>query len=353
MIFGRKSVPMLGVDISTSSIKMVELARSGDRYSVESYAAEPTPEGAITDKQITDPEPVAEALRRALKRSGAKAKHAAAAISGQHVVSKVIEMPGQLTENEMETQIELQADQYIPFDMEEVSYDWEVQGENANDPEMVDVLLVATKSENAETRQAALELAGLECKVIDVERYALENSVKMVAHQLPDEGLDHTIALCDFGATTTTFSVLHDMSISYSRDLAFGGKQLTEEIMRAYGLTLEEAGRAKKEGGLPNNYEQEILGTFISDMAQQINRSLNYYQTAGSAQPNPELLVVCGGCAKIPDVAERIAEEVGMSAVVAEPMGRAKVSTKAKAAGVEKDDVALMIAFGLALRSFD
>jgi type IV pilus assembly protein PilM len=189
--------------------------------------------------------------------------------------------------------------------------------------------------------------------VIDVERYALENSVKMVTHQLPDEGLDHTIAICDFGATTTTFSVLHDLNITYSRDLSFGGKQLTEEIMRAYGLTLEEAGRAKKEGGLPNNYEPEILAGFIQDMAQQVNRSLNYYQTAGSAQPNPELMVICGGCGKIANVANEIAEQVGIPSVIAEPLGKTKISSKAKSAGVEKDDVALMIAFGLALRSFD
>jgi type IV pilus assembly protein PilM len=352
-MFGRKSPPLLGVDISTSSIKIVELAKSGDRFSVEAYAAEATPDGSVTDKQITDPEPVAEAIRRALKRSGAKAKIAAAAISGQHAVSKVIQMPSNLGDRELEGQIVMQADQYIPFDMEEVSFDWEVQGENANDPEMLDVLLVATKSENVESRQVAMELAGLTCKVVDVERYSLENSVKMVTHQLPDDGLDHTIAICDFGATTTTFSVLHDLSITYSRDLSFGGKQLTEEIMRAYGLTNEEAGRAKKEGGLPNNYEPEILASFVQDMAQQVNRSLNYYQTAGTAQPNPELLVICGGCAKIAGVADQIAEQVGISSVIAEPLGKAKLASKAKAAGVEKDDVALMIAFGLALRSFD
>ena len=237
-MFGRKSVPMLGVDISTSSIKIVELSKSGARYSVEAYAAEATPSGSVTDKQITDPEPVADAIRRAVKRSGAKARIAAASISGQHAVSKVIQMPSNLSERELEGQIMMQADQYIPFDREEVSFDWEVQGENSSDPDMLDVLLVATKSENVDTRQVAMELAGLTCKVIDVERYSLENSIKMVTHQLPDDGLDHTIAICDFGATTTTFSVLHDLSITYSRDLSFGGKQLTEEIMRAYGLRM-------------------------------------------------------------------------------------------------------------------
>ena len=352
-MFGGKSTPMLGVDISTSSVKLVELSRSGDKFVVEAYAAEPTPANAVSEKQIVEPEAVGDAIRRAHKRSGSKLKDASVAISGQHAVSKVIQMPATLSERELEQQIELQADQYIPFDMDEVSYDWEVVGENLQDPDMTDVLLVATKSENVDQREVALEMAGLNAKVVDVERYALENACKLLTHQMPDEGIDKTVAVADFGATTTTFTVLHDLKVAYSRDMAFGGRQLTEEIMRAYGLTVEEAGRAKKEGGLPNNYEQEILSVFIEDMAQQVNRSLNYYQTAGSVQPNPELLIVCGGCANIEGIDAKLGEAVGMPTIVGEPMGRMKVTSKAKAQGVDKDATALMIAFGLALRSFD
>lgn len=351
--FGGKSTPMLGIDISTSSIKLVELSRSGDRYSVEAYAAEPTPANAISDKQVVEPEAVGDAIRKAVKRSGSKLKHGAVAISGQHAVSKVIQMPATLNERELEQQIELQADQYIPFDMEEVSYDWEAQGDNPQDPDMTDVLLVATKSENVEQRQLALEMAGIEAKVVDVERYALENACRLLTHQMPDEGVEKTIAVVDFGATTTTFTVLNDLRVSYSRDMAFGGRQLTEEIMRAYGLTIEEAGRAKKEGGLPNNYEQEVLDVFLQDMAQQVNRSLNYYQTAGTGQHNPEMLIICGGCANIADVDAKISEHVGIPSVVGEPLGQMKVTSKAKAQGVDKDATALMIACGLALRSFD
>lgn len=352
-MFGGKSTPMIGVDISTSSVKLVELSKSGDKYVVEAYSAEPTPANAISEKQIVEPEAVGDAIRRAHKRSGSKLKDASVAISGQHAVSKVIQMPGTLSERELEQQIELQADQYIPFDMDEVSYDWEISGENLQDPDMTDVLLVATKSENVDQRELALEMAGLKAKVVDVERYALENACRLLAHQMPDEGMDKTVAVADFGATTTTFTVLHDLKVVYSRDMAFGGRQLTEEIMRAYGLTVEEAGRAKKEGGLPNNYEQEILAVFVEDMAQQVNRSLNYYQTAGSVQPNPETLIICGGCANIPSIDAKLGEAVGMPAIIGDPMGRMKVTSKAKAQGVDKDATALMIAFGLALRSFD
>jgi len=158
-------------------------------------------------------------------------------------------MPKNLGENELEGQVEMQADQYIPFPMEEVSYDYQVVGPSEKDPEMLDVLLVATRTENVEQRQAAVQASGLTTHLVDVEAFALENACALMRHQMPDGGLDRTVAVVDFGASSTTFSVLRDMRVIYTRDFAFGGQQLTEEIMRTYGLSMEEAGRAKKEGG--------------------------------------------------------------------------------------------------------
>ena len=222
---------------------------SGGQYRVESYAAEPTPHNAINEKAIVDAEAVGEAIRRAVKRSGAKSRLAAIAISGDAAITKVIQMPKNLGENELEGQVEMQADQYIPFPMEEVSYDYQVVGPSEKDPDMLDVLLVATRTENVEQRQAAVQASGLTAHMVDVEAFALENACALMRHQMPDGGVDRTVAVVDFGASSTTFSVLRDMRVIYTRDFAFGGQQLTEEIMRTYGLSMEEAGRAKKEGG--------------------------------------------------------------------------------------------------------
>jgi type IV pilus assembly protein PilM len=247
----------------------------------------------------------------------------------------------------------MQADQYIPFPMEEVSYDYQVLGPSEKDPEMRDVLLVASRSENVEQRVAAVNASGLVAKLVDVEAFALENACRLLTHQMPDGGIDRTIAVVDFGASTTTFSVMRDLVVVYTRDFAFGGQQLTEEIMRTYGLSMEEAGRAKKEGGLPSNYQPEVLDPFIDDMTQQVSRSLQFYLASGSGRSQPEQILICGGCANIPGVADVIASRVGIPAERGDPLGQMKISSKAKALGVTRDATALLLACGLALRSFD
>ena len=350
---GSRNRPLVGLDITTSSIKLIELTKSGDGYRVEAYAAEPTPHSAINEKAIVDAEAVGEAIKRAIKRSGARAKEAAVAISGDAAITKLIQMPRALNARDLEAQVELQADQYIPFPMEEVSYDFEVMGPSEKDPEMQDVLLVATRTENVDQRQAAVTAAGLTARIVDVEAFALENACRLMTHQMPDGGIERTVAVVDFGASTTTFSVLPTPPVIYTRDFAFGGQQLTEEIMRTYGLSMEEAGRAKKEGGLPSNYQPEVLDPFIDDMTQQVSRSLQFYLASGSGREQPEQILVCGGCANIPGVADVIASRVGIAAEKGDPLGQMKLSSKAKAMGVKKDATALLTACGLALRSFD
>ena len=349
----RKYRPLLGLDITTSSVKLIELVTSGGAYRVESYAAEPTPQNAMNEKAIVDAEAVGEAIRRAVKRSGAGAKEVAIAISGDAAITKVIQMPRSLRERDLEAQVEMQADQYIPFPMDEVSYDFEVLGPSEKDNDSIDVLLVASRTDNVEQRRAAVAAAGLNAKIVDVEAFALENACKLMTHQMPDGGIDRTIAVADFGASSTTFSVLRNLKIIYTRDFAFGGQLLTEEIMRTYGLTMEEAGRAKKEGGLPSNYQPEVLDPFIDDMTQQVSRSLQFYLASGSGRSQPDQILICGGCANIPGVADVISSRVGVPADKGDPLGNMKVSSKAKAQAVGRDATALLTACGLALRSFD
>src|SRR6187551_2498709 len=307
----------------------------------------------MNEKAIVDAEAVGEAIRRAVTRSGAGGTEVAIAISGDAAITNVIQMPRTLRERDLEAQVELQADQYIPFPMDEVSYDFEVLGPSEKDPETNDVLLVATRTENVEQRRAAVAAAGLSARIVDVEAFALENACRLMTHQMPDGGIDRSVAVVDFGASTTTFSVLRNLKVVYTRDFAFGGQQLTEEIMRTYGLSMEEAGRAKKEGGLPGNFQAEVLDPFIDDMCQQVSRSLQFFLASGAGREQPEQILVCGGCANIPGVADVIASRVGIPAERGDPLGQMKISTRALAQGVKKDATALLTACGLALRSFD
>jgi type IV pilus assembly protein PilM len=349
----RKHRPVLGLDITTSSIKLIELSLSGGQYTVDSYAAEPTPQNAMNEKAIVDADAVGEAIARAVRRAGARTKEVAVAIHGDAAITKVIQMPRNLKDADLEAQVEMQADQYIPFPMEEVAYDFEVLGPSEKDSDSNDVLLVASRTENVDQRRAAVAAAGLTARVVDVEAFALENACKLMTHQMPDGGIDRVVAVVDFGASTTTFSVLKNLKVIYTRDFAFGGQQLTEEIMRTYGLSLEEAGRSKKEGGLPANYQIDVLDPFIDDMTQQISRSLQFYLASGTGREQPEKVLVCGGCANIPGVADVVQSRIGIEAEKGDPLGQMRISSRARAQAVQRDATSLLTACGLALRSFD
>lgn len=261
-------------------------------------------------------------------------------------------MPASLTEDDMEQQIELEADQYIPYPLEEVNLDFEVIGPSENDPERIDVLLAASRSENVDIRIAALELAGVKARIVDVEAYAMENAFSLLIPQLPEQGIDQTIAVLDIGATMTTLNVMHDRKTIYTREQVFGGKQLTEEIQRRYGLSYEEAGMAKRQGGLPDNYVPEVLEPFKDAMTQQVSRSLQFFY--GSSQyNNVDHIVLAGGSAMIPGIDEMIANKLGVHTSVANPFTNMTLASRVKAQSLSNDAPALMIAAGLAMRSFD
>ena len=355
-LFSRKTPPMLGLDISSMAVKLLELSqqsgRGGVRHRVESYSVEPLAPNAVVENNIVDVEAVGDAVRRVLKRSGTRTRHAAVAVSGSAVITKVISMPASLSEREMESQIELEADQYIPYPLEEVNIDFQVLGPSEKTTDMVDVLLAASRSENVDDRVAALDLAGLTCDVVDVEAYAMETACAQLAEQWPNAGQDQVIAVADIGATNTTLNVLHNNRIIYTREQNFGGRQLTEEIQRRYGLSMEEAGMAKRQGGLPDNYVPEVLEPFKEAMAQQVNRSVQFFYSA-SSYSSVDMIVLAGGCAAVAGADESIGERLGIDTVVANPFSRMSVGARVKPQALNDDAPAMMIACGLALRSFD
>ncbi len=348
----RKKPQMLGIDISSAAVKLLELSQNGSNYRVESYAVEALPLDAVVDKNIANVEIIGNSIRSVLKGSSSKLKHAAVAVAGSAVITKVISMPASLNADELEGQIELEADQYIPYSLDEVSLDFEVQGPNEKNPEMVDVLLAASRKENVEDRVAALEIAGLKANIVDVEAYAMENTFSLVADQLPEGGDHQTIAIADIGSTMTTLNVIHNNRIIYTREQGFGGKQLTEEIQRRYGLSYEEAGLAKKHGGLPDNYVSDVLEPFKQAMVQQIGRSLQFF-VSSSVHRGIDSIVLAGGCASIPGIDSLVEEQLGTPTIVANPFLNMALSSRVKPQNLSNDAPAMMIACGLALRSFD
>ena len=342
--------PKIAVDISSTAVKLLQLSRAGDRYRVEHYAIEPLPANAVVDKNIADPEAVGEAIRRAMARSGSKARHAVGAVAGSAVITKMIPMPNDLTDDDLESQVELEAGNYIPYPIDEVSLDFEVMGPMPGNDEMLQVLLVASRSENVETRASALELGGLTVEVMDVETFAMENAFELLG---ASEGpADQLVALVDIGATVTTLYVLRGGRSLYSREQVFGGKQLDEEVMRRYGLNLEEARLAKRQGGLPDTYQAEVLQPFREALVQQVSRLLQFFY-AGSEFNRVDRIVLAGGTASTPGVAPMVEEQLGVPTAVANPLAQMTLGPRVQAPALAQDAPSLRIAAGLALRNFD
>ncbi|HCF3697990.1 TPA: type IV pilus assembly protein PilM [Pseudomonas aeruginosa] len=345
----KKANTLLGIDISSTSVKLLELSRSGGRYKVEAYAVEPLPPNAVVEKNIVELEGVGQALSRVLVKAKTNLKSAVVAVAGSAVITKTIEMEAGLSEDELENQLKIEADQYIPYPLEEVAIDFEVQGLSARNPER---LLAACRKENVEVREAALALAGLTAKVVDVEAYALERSYALLSSQLGADTDQLTVAVVDIGATMTTLSVLHNGRTIYTREQLFGGRQLTEEIQRRYGLSVEEAGLAKKQGGLPDDYDSEVLRPFKDAVVQQVSRSLQFFFAAGQFN-DVDYIVLAGGTASIQDLDRLIQQKIGTPTLVANPFADMALNGKVNAGALASDAPALMIACGLALRSFD
>lgn len=346
--------PLIGVDISSSSVKMVELSENPKKngYVVERYAIEALPADAVSDGNINNLDAVSDTVKRAWKRLGSRIRNVSLALPAAAVISKKIMLPAGLREDDLEYQVESEANQYIPFALEEVNLDFQVIGSAPNNPEEIEVLLAASRKANVEDRVAAMQAAGLKAVVVDVEPYAAEAAFEMIRSQLPGGATDQCIALVDIGAYVMNVNVLRNGQSVYTRDQQAGGAQLTQQIQGAFGLSAEEAESAKRNGGLPENYEGDVLSPFRENIAMEVTRALQFFFT--STQYNEvSYVVLSGGCAALPGLDEAVATRTQVSTLVANPFELMTLSSRIKPRQMQTDAPALMIACGLAMRRFD
>jgi type IV pilus assembly protein PilM len=351
-LFAKKTPSVLGIDVSSSACKVLELSRADEHCRVERYAVEPLPQNSVVEHAITEVEQVAQAVERAVKRSGSRCKHAAVAVAGAHVITKTIKMPANLSENDLQTQIEMEADHYIPYPLDEVNMDYQVIGATEDNPEEMEILMAACRKEIVDDYVAVIQAHGLTPAIVDIETYAMESAYSLISQHMPGGGMEKTVAILDVGATTTNINVIHNNRSVYSRDHTFGGRQLTEEIQRRYGLSYEEAGLAKKQGGLPDNYQTDVLRPFMEAMCQEAMRALQFFYSS-SPFNNVDQVLLAGGCAQIPGIDEMVAARIGVPAMVANPFASMSLASRIKSEMLANDAPSLMISCGLALRSFD
>ncbi len=352
LLLGRKHPPMIGLDISSSSAKLVELGQAANgEYVLERFASEPFQKGWITDGQIEKFDEVAEAVRKLVQKSGTRTKHVAMAMPQSAVITKKIMLPAGLREEELEIQVESEANQYIPFSLDEVSLDFCVIGPSPTSGGDVEVLIAASRKDRVQDRQGLAEAAGLKPLVLDIESHASRLAMTRIVSALPNEGKDALVALFEIGADTTSLKVLRDEEMLYDRDQAFGGSQLTQLISRQYGFSFEEAEAKKLAGDLPEDYESAILVPFVDSLSQEIGRALQYFFTS-TPHHKVHYVMLGGGTAGLPGLKERVTELTGFASMVVNPFDNMKLGSAVREAKVRRDAASYLTACGLAMRRF-
>ena len=341
------------MDISSSSVKMVEIVDAGKgALRVERYTIEPLPKDAVVDGNITNLEAVVDAVKRGWKKLATRTKNVAMALPTAAVITKKIVVPAGLRDEELGIQVETEANQYIPFALDEVNLDYQMIGPAPSNAEEVEVLIAASRKEKVEDRVAVAEAAGLKSLVMDVESYAVQTAFDLIKKQFPDEGKEQNIALVDIGANVMNVTVLRNDQTVYTREQAFGGSQLTQDIMRQYGMSQEEAENAKRSGGLPDSYEAEILRPFLENLALEVQRAMQFFFTS-TQYSSIEHILLTGGSAVIPGLEDLVGSRSQVSTRVANPFANMQVSPRIQPKKLLVDSPSLMVACGLAMRRFD
>ena len=343
---------MIGLDISSSSVKLVELGQSANgEYVLERFASEPFEKGWIADGQIEKFDEVAGAVRRVVQKSGTRAKQVLMAMPQSAVITKKIVLPAGLREEELELQVESEANQYIPFSLDEVSLDFCVIGPSPTSHGDVEVLIAASRKDRVQDRQGLAEAAGLKPVVLDIESHASRLAMGRIVHGLPNQGRDALVALFEIGADTTSLKVLRDDELLYDRDQAFGGAQLTSLISRQYGFSFEEAEQKKLNGDLPEDYESTILEPFVDSMSQEIGRALQYFFTS-TPHHKVHYVMLAGGTATLAGLKERVTELTGFASMVVNPFENMKFGSAVREGKIRREAPSYLTACGLAMRRF-
>ena len=351
-LFSRHPAPMLGLDVSSSSVKLVELSRgSSGQFTLERCAMEPLERGWITDGNIENFDEVAGAVRRAVKKCGTRTKNVAMALPPSAVITKKIVLPGGLSEQELEVQVESEANQYIPFSLDEVSLDFCVIGPSASSAGDVDVLIAASRKDKVQDRQGLAEAAGLNAVILDVESYASRLAADRLIQTLPNNGADAIVALFEIGAFTTSMQVIRNQEVLYDRDQAFGGAQLTQLIVRQYGFTPEEAETKKRGGDLPDDYGSGVLQPFVESTAQEISRAMQFFFTS-TPYNRVDYAFLAGGSAALAGLTAAVTQQTSFPCSLIDPFAGMEIGGGVRENKLRREAPSYLTACGLAMRRF-
>ncbi|HWI84582.1 pilus assembly protein PilM [Ramlibacter sp.] len=351
-ILSRQPAPLLGLDISSSSVKLVELGRDkAGELVLERCAIEPLERGWVVDGNVEKFEEVADAMRRVVKKSGTRTKNVAMALPPSAVITKKIVLPAGLSEQDLEIQVEAEANQYIPFSLDEVSLDFCVLGPSTTSAGDVEVLIAASRREKVQDRQGLAEAAGLKPLIVDVESYASRLAAGRLIETLPNGGVDTMVALFEVGAFTTSMQVIRNEEVLYDRDQAFGGAQLTQLIVRQYGFSPEEAENKKRNGDLPEDYATGVLKPFVDSLAQEVARALQFFFTS-TPHNRVDYVMLAGGSAALPGLTDAVTAQTSFPCHLANPFEGMQIGQAVREKKMRREAPSYLTSCGLAMRRF-
>jgi type IV pilus assembly protein PilM len=346
-LFGPKVQKMIGLDIGTRFIKAVVLEKSGSQYNLQAYACEPILGNAFAEREIKDFEAVSHALKKVKLALKSKSKLVAIAVSGSTVLNKVVYMdPGQ-TDHELESQIELEADSLIPYPLNEVYIDFEEVSDSKTTNNKVEVLLSAVHKELVDRRITLLGEVGYEAKIVDIESYALGSAV---ASFYPSEA-EETVCCINIGASHLQMCAVKDGQVIYTKDHNFGMDALIQDLTMLYSQERSQIEQQLTDGTLPEAWKQDAYPMFLANLQQNINRAIQLYISA-SSEARPSSLLICGGAGHLTSLPEDLTADLGIEVTFFNPFADMAVAEGINQGGFEQVSGQLIIAAGLASRSF-
>jgi type IV pilus assembly protein PilM len=344
----RRAKSLVGLDIGSSAVKAVELKPAGKGYKVTAFGAEPVPPDSIVDGAIIDGAAVADAIRRLFDGRGIKTKEVAASLSGNAVIVKKITLPI-MTEAELAESIYWEAEQYIPFDIQDVNLDYQIVDPGDAAAGTMGVLLVAAKKEKIADYTGVIAQAGRSAVVVDVDGFALQNAYEVNYGIQPGQ----VVVLLNAGASATNINILTGDQSVFTRDISIGGNAYTEALQRELSLPFEQADELKRGvavDGVTFDDARPVLRAVSENVMLEIQKTFDFFKATASSD-RIDRIMVSGGASRAEGFTEMLGERFEAPIESFDPFKRVAFDSK-RAQGVTAEAVAptAAVAVGLALR---
>ncbi|MBV5340697.1 MAG: type IV pilus assembly protein PilM [Deltaproteobacteria bacterium] len=323
MFLFKNKKEVVGIDIGSSSVKVVQLKNNNGSFQLLNAGIYPLPPEAIVDNTLMDSSSIARVVKNLVASLGIKIKDVACSISGNSVIIRKIVLPA-MPQEELEDQISWEAEQYIPFDINDVNMDFQILSPDSNDPSKMNVLLVASKKDIINDYLAVFSEAGMKLSVVDIDSFAVQNAFE-VNHDYNSEDI---LALVNIGASIMNINVIKDGITLFTRDVQMGGNLYTEEIQKQLGLSSSDAETGKLLAHESNNTPlQNVILKVNETISQEIRRSLDFYNSTASDERISGVFI-SGGCSKVYNLIGTISEKIGLKVERLNPFAKLKYTEK-------------------------